>query len=91
MTSCDDGIIEHPIDGTLDLHTFRPEDIHSLIPEYLNECVQKGIREVRIVHGKGSGRLRKGVQDLLKKLPEVNKFQSASPDQGGWGATIVWL
>jgi dsDNA-specific endonuclease/ATPase MutS2 len=81
----------HPIDGTLDLHTFRPNDIHSLIPEYLNECRRSGINRVRIIHGKGSGKLRKGVQDLLKKIPEVRKYMDAPSHEGGWGASIVFL
>jgi dsDNA-specific endonuclease/ATPase MutS2 len=84
-------LISYPIDGILDLHTFRPNEIHSLIPEYLNECRQKGIMRVRIIHGKGSGHLRKGVQDLLNKLPNVKKIMDAPPDEGGWGASIVYL
>jgi len=84
-------VISYPIDGTLDLHTFRPNEIHSLIPEYLKECDQKGIKRVRIIHGKGSGHLKKGVQDLLKRLPIVKKFMDAPPDEGGWGASIVYL
>jgi dsDNA-specific endonuclease/ATPase MutS2 len=84
-------VITQPIDGTLDLHTFRPNEIHSLIPEYLNECRQSGIIRIRIIHGKGSGQLRKGVQELLKKMPEVRKYENAPSHEGGWGATIVFL
>jgi len=84
-------VITQPIDGTLDLHTFRPNEIHSLIPEYLNECRQSGIIRIRIIHGKGSGQLRKGVQELLKKMPEVRKYEDAPSHEGGWGATIVFL
>jgi len=84
-------VVSHPIDGTLDLHTFRPNEISSLIPEYINECRLRGITRVRIIHGKGSGQLRKGVQDLLKKIPDVKKVLNASPDEGGWGASIVYL
>ena len=91
VTISSDNVISYPIDGTLDLHTFRPNEIHSLIPEYLNECRQRGIRRVRIIHGKGSGHLRKGVLNLLKKMPEVKKYMDAPPDEGGWGASIVFL
>jgi len=86
-----DNVITLPIDGTLDLHTFLPNEVHSLIPEYLNECRQKGIKRVRIIHGKGSGQLRKGVQSLLKKMPAIKMIMEAPPKEGGWGATIVYL
>jgi len=86
-----DNVIVQPINGTLDLHTFRPDEINSLIPEYLNECRQRGISRIRIIHGKGTGKLRKRVQMLLKKMPEIRKFMDAPPDEGGWGASIVFL
>jgi len=91
VPSFSDHVVSHPIDGTLDLHTFRPSDIPSLVPEYISECRQKGIRRVRIIHGKGSGHLRKSVQSILKKMPEVMQFRDASHDEGGWGATIALL
>jgi len=84
-------IVEFPITDTLDLHTFRPKDIPSLIPEYLNECLIRNIKQVKIVHGKGTGKLRKGVHDLLKKNSIVKGLKEASPNEGGWGATIVFL
>jgi DNA-nicking Smr family endonuclease len=83
--------IELPIDGVLDLHTFNPRELKGLIPEYLAVCREKGIREVRIVHGKGTGALRETVQAILKKLPEVASYRLAGPEGGGWGATLVVL
>jgi DNA-nicking Smr family endonuclease len=83
--------VEFPIDGTLDLHTFSPREIKTLIPEYLDECRQRGILEIRIVHGKGTGALRESVHAILKKLPEVESFQLAGEDRGSWGATLVVL
>lgn len=80
-----------PIDGVLDLHTFRPEDIGDLIPDYLAACRARGILEVRIIHGKGSGILRRGVLALLPRLPYVESFAAATPLYGGEGATIVRL
>ena len=80
---------ELPIDGTLDLHTFHPRDVKSLVPEYLHECRDKGILEVRIVHGKGTGALRETVHSILEKLPEVESFRLAGEDRGSWGATLV--
>lgn len=95
MTSGDDTfpeIIEHPICPELDLHTFRPNEIGSLIPEYLNECRQRGILRVRIIHGKGTGTLRAGVHAILAKLPEVQQvIHPAGETSGSWGATWVIL
>ena len=83
--------IEIPIDGTLDLHTFRPQDIGELVPAYLAECREQGILEVRIVHGKGTGSLRRSVHSVLERLPEVASFRLAGEQRGGWGATLVEL
>lgn len=80
-----------PITGTLDLHTFRPSELGDLIPEYLSACRAEGFFTVRIVHGKGKGVLREGVHALLKRLPEVERFEICSGHEGGWGATRVWL
>jgi dsDNA-specific endonuclease/ATPase MutS2 len=66
-----------PVDGVLDLHTFKPDEISELIREYLAECRIRGILRVRIIHGKGTGQLRQGVHALLKKMPEVASFQLA--------------
>ena len=84
-------LIDYPIDGILDLHTFRPNEVKDLIPEYLAACRERGILQVRIIHGKGSGTLRRTVQAILSRLPEVSSFQSAGEEAGGWGATIVTL
>ena len=80
-----------PIDGILDLHTFNPGDLPSLLSEYLEACREKGILQVRIVHGKGKGIQRARVQSLLSKNPYVKAFQSAPEESGGWGATLVTL
>ena len=85
-------VVEHPIGPELDLHTFRPQDIGSLLPEYFSECRRLGILRVRIIHGKGSGTLRVGVHQLLEKLPEVQQFiWPADETSGSWGATWVIL
>jgi len=83
--------IDYPIDGILDLHTFRPNEVKDLIPEYLSACRDQGILQVRIIHGKGTGTLRRTVQAILARLPEVTQFQLAEEEAGGWGATIVTL
>ena len=83
--------VELPIDGVLDLHTFRPQDVKEVLSEYLSECRRHGILEVRVIHGKGIGQLRRTVHTLLARLPEVASFAQASEAFGGWGATIVHL
>ena len=86
-----DHAVELPIDGALDLHTFSPRDVKELLPEYLSACREKGIFEIRVIHGKGTGALRKTVHSLLEKMPGVASFRTASEDAGGWGATLVQL
>jgi DNA-nicking Smr family endonuclease len=80
-----------PITGELDLHTFRPGDVSTLIPAYLAECRVRGIFSVRIVHGKGTGALRETVHALLRNSPLVQGFRLGDETSGGWGATIVAL
>jgi DNA-nicking Smr family endonuclease len=80
-----------PIDGVLDLHTFRPQDVKEIVTEYLAACREKGILEVRIVHGRGIGQLRQTVHALLRKHPEVISFALAGEAYGGPGATFVHL
>jgi dsDNA-specific endonuclease/ATPase MutS2 len=83
--------VEIPIDGVLDLHTFRPADAKDLVPAYLEECRKRGILHVRIIHGKGTGALRETVHAVLRRTPGVADFGLAPGNAGGWGATIVTL
>lgn len=83
--------LELPIDGILDLHTFQPREVKTLIPDYLAACRKNGILEVRLIHGKGTGTLRETVHAVLGKLPEVLAYRLAGPEEGGWGATLVTL
>ena len=83
--------IQMPIDGVLDLHTFQPREIKELIPNYLAACLERGIHQVRIIHGKGIGNLRRSVHAILAKHPQVASFTLDHPQFGGWGATIVHL
>jgi dsDNA-specific endonuclease/ATPase MutS2 len=86
-----DAPVPLPIDGTLDLHAFRPADLKYLIPDYLSECRRTGILAVRIIHGKGSGTLRRTVHSLLDRLDFVASYRLAGEDAGSWGATLVTL
>jgi len=83
--------VDLPIDGTLDLHTFRPAEIMNLIPDYLAECRKRGILEIRVIHGKGKGMLRATVHAILMRMPEVASFRPADETAGSWGATLVTL
>ena len=84
-------IIKIPIEDWIDLHTFSPKEISSLLEEYLLECKKKGFREVRIIHGQGKGVQMNVVHSFLKKSPLVESFRSAPPETGSWGATIAYL
>jgi len=83
--------VELPIDGVLDLHTFRPSDLPDLLDDYFHACLEKGIASVRIIHGKGHGILRKRVRSIAGRHPLVTGFRDAPSNAGGWGATIVSL
>ncbi len=83
--------VEWPVNGVLDLHLFRPSEVGALVPEYLEECRKKDILEVRIIHGKGTGRLRESVHAVLKRTPGIEAFRVAPAEAGGWGATVVML
>src|ERR1700758_2120080 len=83
--------IQLPIDGVLDLHTFKPKEVGDLVPDYLAACRERGICQMRIIHGKGTGQLRKRVHAILGKHPDVVSFSLDHPEYGGWGATIVHL
>ena len=83
--------VELPIDGVLDLHTFAPREVGDLVPEWIEACRAQGIRELRIVHGKGSGALRRTVHAILARRADVLEFHLAPAERGGWGATLVTL
>ena len=87
----DNDIIQVPIDGVLDLHNFAPQDLKCLVSDYLEECYKANIFQVRIVHGKGVGNLRRTVHAILKRLPQVKGYKLAGENAGGWGATLVEL
>lgn len=75
----------------IDLHLFRPQDMSAVIREFLLQCRQEGVLEVRIVHGRGRFQLARGVHALLDQLPEVMTYSVAAPPYGGIGATWVRL
>lgn len=81
---------EYPINGTLDLHSFRPQDLGNLIPDYIDACLEKEIYQLRIIHGKGIGNIRRSVHALLDRNPKVTSYSLAN-DKSSWGATLVEL
>ncbi len=83
--------VEIPINGILDLHTFRPRDLGDLVPDYLEACRERGILSIRIIHGKGTGTLRETVHALLRRRDDVAAFRLGDETSGGWGATLVTL
>lgn len=82
---------EIPINGVLDLHYFSPKDLSTLIDEYIDACLDRKIYEVRFIHGKGIGNIRRSVHALLERNPHVTEYQLANESGGGWGATIANL
>ena len=87
----EDLIIKVPISDELDLHHFSPKEIKGLIHDYIEACREKGIWEVRIIHGKGRGQLLRSVHSILEKHPMVLKFQLGDERSGSWGATRTYL
>jgi len=91
MTEPEEEPIPYPIDGTLDLHQFRPQEVKDVVLDYIDACLEKGIYALRIVHGKGIGVQREIVHSILKKHPAVVSFRHEEGSGGGWGATVVNL
>jgi dsDNA-specific endonuclease/ATPase MutS2 len=79
--------VELPIEDSIDLHSFRPDEIADLVKEYLHQALLRGFREVRIIHGRGIGVQRRIVHSLLGKHPQVISFS----DEADRGSTIVTL
>ncbi|HEY7518391.1 MAG TPA: Smr/MutS family protein [Methylomirabilota bacterium] len=80
-----------PIEDSLDLHSFVPRDVASVVEEYLRAAHARGFREVRLIHGRGIGVQRRIVQSLLRGHPLVADFADAPEERGGRGATVVRL
>jgi DNA-nicking Smr family endonuclease len=78
-----------PIEDSLDLHTFAPKDIPSVVDEYVRAAHAAGFREVRVIHGRGKGIQRGIVQNVLDQHPLVVQFWDAVETH--LGATVARL
>ena len=86
-----ENVYEVPIEDAFDLHPYRPSDVLRMLDAYLDAAVEKGLSEVRLIHGKGKGVQRAQVQAFLDQDDRVRRWQSAPSTRGGWGATLAWL
>ncbi|HXG91784.1 MAG TPA: Smr/MutS family protein [Blastocatellia bacterium] len=73
----------------LDLHSIPPRQVRAVVEGYLEEAHRRGVRWVRIIHGKGVGVQREIVRSVLSRTPFVVDYADAPPEAGGWGATVV--
>jgi dsDNA-specific endonuclease/ATPase MutS2 len=80
-----------PIEDRIDLHAFSPKEISQLLEDYLEEASRAGFRQVRIIHGRGTGTQRQRVRSVLSRHPLVESYGDAPPEAGGWGATVAVL
>lgn len=71
------------------IRAMRVDEAQSLLDRYLDDAYAAGLRQVRIVHGKGTGVLRRFVHDYLKAHPLVASYHVADEAEGGAGATIA--
>lgn len=80
-----------PVEDRIDLHPFAPRDVPDVVADYLAAAHARGLREVRLIHGRGVGVQRERVRSVLARHPLVEEFHDAPPDRGGWGATVAYL
>jgi len=80
-----------PLEDVLDLHPFRPGETAAVVTDYVEAAAAKGFREVRLIHGRGTGVQRAIVRAALARSPHVLSYSDAAPDRGGWGATVALL
>ena len=91
MSDADDDVATPPLGAELDLHTFLPRECADVVEEYVRAAHEAGMTTVRIVHGKGTGTLRRIVHAVLDRHPAVASYRLGDAASGGWGATIVEL
>jgi dsDNA-specific endonuclease/ATPase MutS2 len=87
----DDPPVVVPIEDAIDLHPFAPAEIPSVVESYLEAAGEAGLLEVRLIHGRGRGVQRARVRQVLSRHPLVVSYRDATPERGGFGATVVSL
>lgn len=80
-----------PITDVLDLHSIPPRDINAVVEEYLLEARARGLRALRIIHGRGIGVQRDAVRRILARTEFVTAYSDAPLEAGGRGATVITL
>lgn len=87
----DDELLRIPITDVFDLHSVQPKEVEAVVAAYLEEARSMGLKNLRIIHGRGIGVQRRIVRAVLARTPFVASYADAPPEAGGWGATIVSL
>ena len=87
MPSDDEPVVHVPIEDAIDLHSFAPRDVVSVVEDYLEAAREAGFRQVRLIHGRGKGVQRAAVQRLLRDHPLVEGYSDAA--ESHLGATLV--
>jgi DNA mismatch repair protein MutS2 len=80
-----------PLNPELDLHRLGVEEALLQLDQYLYDAYIRGLPSVRVIHGKGTGTLRRGIRQQLPKHPLVKSFKAALPQEGGEGVTVIEL
>ena len=87
----DEEPVRIPITDIFDLHSVPDRDVKAVVEEYLLEARAKGLRYVRIIHGRGIGARREMVRAILARTEFVASYGDAPAEAGGWGATVAVL
>lgn len=87
----DDEPVRIPIKDVFDLHSVQPKEVEPVVEAYLEEARNLGLKNLRIIHGRGIGVQRRIVRAVLARTPFVESYADAPEQAGGWGATIVIL
>ena len=87
----DDEPVRIPITDVFDLHSVQPKEVEEVVEAYLEEAHNMGLKNIRIIHGRGIGVQRRIVRAVLARTPFVVSFRDAPEQAGGWGATIATL
>jgi len=87
----DEEPVRIPITDVFDLHSVQPREVEAVVEAYLEEAHNMGLKNLRIIHGRGIGVQRRIVRAVLARTPFVVSYADAPEQAGGWGATIVSL